>query len=225
MLQSHYRINLYCKGIDQIIAELIYRFHSKDNDILCALGYINLKDEPKIESFSKMENFYDLNYDLIEWDRRLFTRFQKDHPEITIETASVDVLYKDELKEFLPHFSEIGEIFGAIPALSWAERSFSTLRLLKTYLRSAMAQSRLSHLAMINTERSCANYVLAESMDIIWEKKWSQLIFFLTLSFCLRGWYDYPMITMNIVVLFHCYFPNVLYSNSSFWWLDWYLLE
>ena len=66
MLQSYYRINLYCKGLDQIIAELKYRFQSKDNDIICALGYISLKDEPKIVSFSKMENFYDLKYDLIE---------------------------------------------------------------------------------------------------------------------------------------------------------------
>ena len=110
MLQSHYRTNFYYKGLDQIIVELKYRFQSKDNDIA---------------------NFYDLNYDLIEWDRRLFMRFLKDHPEITTETASdlVDVWYKHQLKEFLPHFSEIAEIFAAIPALPCtAERSFSTLR-------------------------------------------------------------------------------------------------
>ena len=40
MLQSHYRINFYCKGLDQSIAELKYCFQSKDNDILCALGDI-----------------------------------------------------------------------------------------------------------------------------------------------------------------------------------------
>ena len=131
MLQSHYRIYFYHKGLGQIIVELKYRFQSKDNDILCALGDICLGDEPKI---SKIANFYDLIYDLIECDRRLFTRFLKDQPEITIETASdlVDVLYKHELKEFLPHFSEIAEIFAAISASSCtAERSFSTLRRLK----------------------------------------------------------------------------------------------
>ena len=77
-------ISLSDQGLDQIIAELKYRFQSKDNDILCALGDICLRDEPKIENFSKIANFYDLNYDPIECDRRLYTRFLKDHPEITM---------------------------------------------------------------------------------------------------------------------------------------------
>ena len=83
-------ISLSDQGLDQIIAELKYRFQSKDNDILCALGDICLRDEPKIENFSKIANFYDLNYDLIECDRRLYTRFLKDHPEITMFYKSMN---------------------------------------------------------------------------------------------------------------------------------------
>ena len=49
MLRSHYRVNFFYKGLDRIIAELKYRFQSKDNDILCALGDICLSEEPKSE--------------------------------------------------------------------------------------------------------------------------------------------------------------------------------
>ena len=38
-----------------------------------------------------------------------------------------------------------------------AEQSFSTLRRLKTYLRSSQTQQRLNHLAILNTHRDDAN--------------------------------------------------------------------
>ncbi|CAH3139773.1 unnamed protein product [Porites lobata] len=50
----------------------------------------------------------------------------------------------------VPEFSKVVSILAVIPATSCsAERSFSGLRRLKTYLRSTMGQSRLNSLAII----------------------------------------------------------------------------
>ena len=52
-----------------------------------------------------------------------------------------------------------------IPATSCsAERSFSSLRRLKTYLRNSMGQERLSSLALLHIEREYVNKVLKEDM-------------------------------------------------------------
>ena len=68
----------------------------------------------------------------------------------------------------LPEFAKALKILAVIPATSCsAERSFSSLRRLKTYLRSSMGQERLSNLALLHVEREYVNKVLKEDMDKI----------------------------------------------------------
>ncbi|XP_050413492.1 uncharacterized protein LOC126827953 [Patella vulgata] len=56
---------------------------------------------------------------------------------------------------------------ATIPATSCsAERAFSGLRRLKTYLRNTMGQARLTSLALINIERVFSNRLL-EKLDAI----------------------------------------------------------
>ena len=67
-----------------------------------------------------------------------------------------------------PEFSSVVHILAVIPAISCsAERSFSALRRLKTYLRSTMGQQRASNIALINIERAYANSVVNNDMDRI----------------------------------------------------------
>lgn len=47
---------------------------------------------------------------------------------------------------------------------STAERTFSTLRRLKTYLRSTMTQKRLNHLLIVSTHKDRANLVNLEGI-------------------------------------------------------------
>ena len=57
---------------------------------------------------------------------------------------------------------------AVIPATSCsAERSFSALRRMKTYLHSTMGQQRVSNIALINIERVYANSVVDNDMDRI----------------------------------------------------------
>ena len=80
----------------------------------------------------------------------------------------VEMLHKHKFYDLLPQFSHIANIFATIPASSCtAERSFSALRRLKTYLRNSMGETRLSNLALLNIERSYVNRVIHESMDLI----------------------------------------------------------
>ena len=65
----------------------------------------------------------------------------------------------------LPEFAKALKILAVIPATSCsAERSFSSLRRLKTYLRNSMGQERLSSLALLHIEREYINKVLNEDM-------------------------------------------------------------
>ena len=58
----------------------------------------------------------------------------------------------------LPQFWKVVHILASIPVTSsLAERSFSCLRRLKTYLKNTMKEERVSSLAVINIKRHFAN--------------------------------------------------------------------
>lgn len=68
----------------------------------------------------------------------------------------------------MPEMSKALRILDVILAMSAsAEQSFSSLRMLKTYLRNTMGQERLSSLALLHIERDYFNRVLLEEVDKI----------------------------------------------------------
>jgi len=69
------------------------------------------------------------------------------------------------LCELFPNICIILRIFLAIPAtVASAERFFSKLKLVKNYLRSAMSQTRLVDLAILNIEPSIARQLDFDSV-------------------------------------------------------------
>ena len=168
---QHHRINTYYNSLDKLLAELESRFESNDQDVLCALGAVVLGETPTHSDYELVGNFYDLDKDLIEADRRLFDQFKHTNadPKVSnLKTAS-EVIYtrcKNELLEMVPEFVKVATILAVIPATSCsAERSFSGLRRLKTYLKSTMGEKRLSSIALITIERGYANCVINEDME------------------------------------------------------------
>ena len=76
------------------------------------------------------------------------------------------ILCSHDVLPMLPEFAKAVQVYTVIPATSCsAERSFSALRRLKTYLRSTMGQERLASLALLHIEREFVNRVLQEDMD------------------------------------------------------------
>ena len=62
-----------------------------------------------------------------------------------------------ELQNVFPHIFKLCQICVIIPSSSAsAERSFSRMKLIKTYLRTTMKSSRLSALATLSIEREAA---------------------------------------------------------------------
>ena len=76
------------------------------------------------------------------------------------------VLKDKDVLMMLPEFAKVLKIYAVLPISSCeAERSFSALRRLKTYLRSSMGQNRLTSLALMHIERNIVNNVLKEDMS------------------------------------------------------------
>ena len=83
-------------------------------------------------------------------------------------SSIVKFMFQNGLHEVLPVFYKVCSILTAIPVTSCsAERSFSDLRRIKTYLRSTMGQDPLSSLALICIERAHANRTLENDMENI----------------------------------------------------------
>ena len=70
----------------------------------------------------------------------------------------VKTMHQNGLHDILPVLYKVTSILATIPATSCsAERSFSPLRRIKTFLRSTMGQNRLGIIDVINVERKYAN--------------------------------------------------------------------
>ena len=68
--------------------------------------------------------------------------------------CSAEETVKECDRDLYPYVSSLLAIFISLPvSVASAERSFSTLRKLKTWLRAQMGQTRLSSLALLNVHR------------------------------------------------------------------------
>jgi hypothetical protein len=160
---NHHLVNTYFVALDTVIGEIKERYTVDDQDILCALGDVVLSNQPSEDSEDKVAKFYELDKDLIQAEKTIFSNFllqssceTKRTPIALPKLMSVTKLYM-----ILPTFFRLCKILAVIPATSCsAERSFSCLRRLKTYTRNTMSQSRLNCLAVLNVERAFTNRVM-----------------------------------------------------------------
>ena len=167
--ESYHRIKTYYASIDKVLSELELRFSGNDQEILCALGNICHSETPDKESFSRVAKFYEIDGDILEAEQKMYASFRRVRG-LGYMTVSemLETMHENDLFDMLPEFSNVVHILAVIPATSCsAERSFSTLRRLKTYLRSTMGQQRVSNIALINIERAYANSVVNNDMDRI----------------------------------------------------------
>ena len=118
-------------------------------------------------ALEQVSEFYDLDKDNLKAELRVYTNLmeQKEKDGVTVQ-AEDDKGYKilcqrrklmaedKVVQTVLPELCKLMKIFWTTPITSCsAERSFSCLRRLKSYLRSTMGQERLTALALLNIER------------------------------------------------------------------------
>ena len=83
-------------------------------------------------------------------------------------------MQEKDLFDIFPEFSKVVHILAVIPATSCsAERSFSALHRMKTYLRSTMGQQRVSNIA-----NSVVNNDMGRVIDIFGRRNGRNSYFF-----------------------------------------------
>lgn len=87
------------------------------------------------------------------------------------EASAADIfnfIYENSLQDAYPNISTALKIFLTMPVtVASNERSFSKLKLIKTYLRNGMSQQRLTNLSIICIEKKLASQLCYD--DIIKE--------------------------------------------------------
>jgi hypothetical protein len=79
--------------------------------------------------------------------------------------TAAKLIVEKNLKKDYPQIEKLMRIYLAIPATSVAaERAFSVLKRIKTWLRNSMEQDRLSSLSIINIEKDFSKEVDIENI-------------------------------------------------------------
>ncbi|XP_068756927.1 zinc finger MYM-type protein 1-like [Montipora capricornis] len=157
--KDYFRITVYYTSIDKVVSELQSRFEDNDQEVLCALGEIVFRRSLSINNIQTLSNFYGVDSGMLSSEKSIFENYDCGDPCQRKNAAlMVKTMHQNGLHDILPVLYKVASILATIPATSCsAERSFSALRRIKTFLRSAMGQDRLSSIAVINIERKYAN--------------------------------------------------------------------
>jgi hypothetical protein len=134
-----------------------------------ALADIVFSSSPIRANIELVSDFYGIDGELLGSEKNVFENIDADYgpdPERKNVAKIVRRMFENGVHEVLPVVYKVFSILATIPATSCsAERSFSALRRLKTYLRSTMGQKRLNSIALINVERAYANSTLKNDME------------------------------------------------------------
>ena len=152
-IQDEYRENSFYAVLDNIITSIKERF---DNNylaiiVLCEKLFLTktflIEDELKL-----IARFYNFNYDDLRAEQRLYKVAFNATKEFNLSTAT-KLFVENNFHLSLLTMNELLQILWTVPVnVCGCERSFSSLRRIKTYLRNTTGQERLSCLALINIE-------------------------------------------------------------------------
>ncbi|KAK1424137.1 hypothetical protein QVD17_19454 [Tagetes erecta] len=169
--EEDFRVRYFLFIVDQAITSLDTRFQQfKEFEKL--FGFLfprvlrGIEDKDLqlsckvLENALKFEDKSDIDADELYMELKLFN---------TSNTGQllnpIDVLKHLKEAEYFPNASIAYRILLTVPVtVASAERSFSKLKLLKSYLRSTMSQQRLSGLAMIAIENEILDHINCEDV-------------------------------------------------------------
>lgn len=149
--------SIFYQVLDCLTAEIDRRFSKKNCEIMEGVQSLDpkspsfLKEEPLLALGKTFESdLEDLKHELHQ-TRRLLLRREKsgERPASLLEFVGFLEPYKEVFHELF----RLGKISVVIPvSTASCERSFSALKLIKTHLRTTMADDRLSHLGILSVE-------------------------------------------------------------------------
>ena len=144
---------IYCEAIDRLGTALDTRY-SCDDDILAIAEEALLKAKP--QDIKKACDFYGLDEEKMTMNVSMMHTCARDNATQLQSLEDVVEAMKDprlELQSVVPACAALLKLVLTAPATTCtAERSFSLLRRLKSWLRSTLGQERLNHASI------CATY-------------------------------------------------------------------
>ena len=173
--EESYRVNYFLYIVDQAISSLNSRFEQfqKYEDIfgfLFDLHKLHITDDDCLKPCcDKLENFLRHNMDSDIDGDELFSELKIVRKCLPKETKrAIEVLdYLKMMDSCFPNVWIAYKILLIIPVTSAsAERSFSKLKLIKSYLRSTMSQERLNGLAILSIEKHMLKQIDFNSLII-----------------------------------------------------------
>ena len=166
---DEYRVQIYYSMLDTITEEMNNRFSDLNLTLVGAMQALL----PKSDKFLDVDTLVPF-----------LEHYEIDVSEIRVEVMTAKRLVQQSSKEleFLHHvYAELQPVGECFPTLlqtlqiamtmrvssASAERSFSSLRRIKTYLRSTMSQDRLSNLALLYIERDISSQIWDHLDDLV----------------------------------------------------------
>lgn len=156
--EAYFRVSIFVPFLDHFGTELKTRFLKHEN-LLSSFMCLMPDSEPITEiqevQLKKLVQFYEQDLqtnekvavgELFLWQERV--------KELKIPSKKALAYFTACNKEIFPSIHRLLKILVTLPvSTSTCERTFSTLRRVKTYLRNATGQQRLNGLTMLNVHR------------------------------------------------------------------------
>lgn len=155
--KEYFRLTLYLPFLDFLTSEIKNRFVGHGHETIMHLQYLIpffLHENTDIEKIIESAKFYvddligsieEVRGEVALWKQ--FWKSQSHKPKTAIESLN-------HASAFYPNIKELLKIICVIPVTTCtAERTFSSLRRTKTYLRSTIGEDRLNGLMLLNIHR------------------------------------------------------------------------
>jgi len=157
--EQYYKRSIFLPFLDHYICQLQDRFTNHHHVMAKLQSLIPnfLKNTTDINDFQEVALFYkDIlpNYETFDAEIKIWLAKWKNVSDRDRPTTSLTTLSAMSY-DFFPNIHSLLTIMATLPVTTaTAERSFSTLRRLKTYLRNNMGETRLTGLALLNIYRN-----------------------------------------------------------------------
>lgn len=158
-----FKVSIFYRTIDVAVTQISERFKglkmvAEKFDFLFTRNFVKLKVAEIEEASSKIVRAYEEDFDGVDLEREVRS-FQVEFlaelkaEEVTSVASILEIIYRARIASSFPQLCKLLLLFLTIPVtVASAERSFSKLKIIKSYLRSSMAQERLDGLTLISIE-------------------------------------------------------------------------
>ena len=157
----HYR-RIYLESLDCIISAIRDRFDQEDYRMYIQLENLLLKTakgDNFIKEYDAVMETYACDFDKNRFHAQLETlnEYCKEinQSDVFCLRTVVNVSRRPEVKSHLSKVVKLAKLILVLPATNaTSERTFGLMKLIKSYLRATMKQSRLNHLMILSSYKS-----------------------------------------------------------------------